>query len=68
MNKNLFKSGKTRTKLFALISVSGVILLFALNILATYLGLHRTVFVDMTPEGFYTVTSRLCEELEFVDE
>lgn len=68
MNKNLFKSGKTRTKLFALISVSGVILLFALNILATYLGLHRTVFVDMTPEGFYTVTNRLCEELEFVDE
>ncbi len=68
MNKSLLKSGKTRTKLFALISVSGVILLLALNLLATYFGLHKTIFVDMTPEGFYTATDRLIEELEFVDE
>ena len=68
MDKNLFKSGKTRTKIFALISVTGVILLILLNLLATYFGLHGTVFVDMTPEGLYTITERLCEELEFVDE
>lgn len=68
MEKNIFKSGKTRTKIFAAISVAAVIAIFALNLLATYFGLHKTVFVDMTPEGFYTVTDRLCEELEFVDE
>ena len=64
----LLKSGKTRTKMFALISVSGVIIIFLLNLLATYVGLHKTVFVDMTPEELYTVTDRLCEELDFVDE
>ena len=67
MSKNLLKSGKTRTKMFALISVSGVILILLLNLLATYIGLHKTVFVDLTPEELYTATDRLCEELDFVD-
>ena len=67
MSKNLLKSGKTRTKMFALISVSGVILALLLNLLLTYVGLHKTVFVDLTPEELYTVTDRLCEELDFVD-
>ena len=67
MNMNLLKSGKTRTKMFALISVSGVILALLLNLLLTYVGLHKTVFVDLTPEELYTATDRLCEELEFVD-
>ena len=68
MFKKLLKGGKNRTRILALISVSGVILLFLLNLLATYVGLHKTVFIDLTPEGLYTVTGRLSEELEFVDE
>ena len=66
--KQLFVGGKTRTKAFAVVSVAAVVLTFFLNLLLTYVGLHKTVFIDTTPEGFYTMTKRLCEELEFVDE
>jgi hypothetical protein len=66
--KNIFTGGRTRTKVFTVISVLSVTVLLALNLLATYFGLHKTVFVDMTPEGLYTVTDRLSEELQYVEE
>ena len=68
MNKSIFKNANTRTRIFALISTAGVVLMLALNLLLTYFGLNKTVFLDMTPEGLYTATARLAEELEFVDE
>ena len=67
MKKSIFSS-KARPKLFALISAAAVALTLVLNLLLTYVGLDKTVFVDMTPEGLYTVTDRLAEELAFVDE
>ena len=68
MKKSILSSGKLRPKIFAAISAAAVVLLLALNLLLTYFGLHKTVFVDMTPEGLYTVTERLSKELQFVDE
>ncbi len=56
-----------RSTVFTVITAVGIVLLLALNMLLTYLGQKNTVFIDMTNEGFYTLTDRMKEECELVD-
>lgn len=64
-----FLSGKrSREGVFAAITVAVIIALFLLNLLLTHLGIYKTVYIDLTPEGLYTVTEKMKEECEFIDD
>ncbi len=67
MEINIFKSRRGRGKLFAAITLAAIILIFALNLLLTYFGLHKTLYIDMTPEGLYRMTDAMEEECSYVD-
>ena len=64
---NLFKNRKQRGKIFALITLFGIVGLFLFNILMKHLGLYGSVYVDMTAEGLYSVSSAMREECAFID-
>ena len=51
MKMNFLKGKHGKNAVFAIIAVSAIILLLALNLLLTYFGVQNTLFVDMTPEG-----------------
>ena len=68
MKKGIFTAKSKRNTLFAVITVCGIVLLFALNLILTYLGLNKTLFVDMTKEGFYTLTDKMVEQCSFVED
>ena len=68
MKKGFFNSRIGRGRIFALISALAILVLFALNLLLTYVGIHKTVFIDMTPEGLYTVSDAMERECEYVEE
>ena len=66
MSNSLFKGKSTRTKIFTAITIAAIVLLIALNTLITYFGDEGQIFLDMTPEGFYTMTDKMvdsCEEI-----
>ena len=68
MKLNLLKNRSARGKLFALITLVGTVALILLNILMKHVGLYGSVYVDMTPEGLYTVSNEMREECAFIDE
>ena len=68
MKNSIFKGKSARTRLFAAISVFAILLLFGLNLLLTAVGLKNTVYLDLTPEGLYSLTDRMIEECEFINE
>ena len=71
MNKSIFKGKSTRTKIFSVITVVGILLLLGLNFLLTYFGGTRLFMVDMTREGFYTLSDKMievCEEMFTTEE
>ena len=55
MKNNLFSGKSSRTKIFTVITAVLIILLLLLNVGITYFGIHNTAYVDMTPEGLYTL-------------
>ena len=66
MIARLLKSRTTRTKIFTVITVVAILLTVALNMLLTYVGDQSQIFIDMTPEGFYSMTDKMkesCEEI-----
>ena len=68
MKLNFLSGKRSREGVFAAITVAVIIALFILNLLLSHLGIYKTVFLDLTPEGLYTVTERMKEECEFIDE
>ncbi len=64
---NLFKGKSTRTKIFAVITVVILLLAIGLNLVLNYVGQKNTLFIDMTYEGFYTLTDKMVEECAFTD-
>ena len=68
MKNNFLKSKSNRQRLFALISVCGVVLLFGLNLLLTYLGVQKSLYIDTTPEGLYTLSDNMKSECAFIDD
>ena len=68
MKINLFTNRKQRGKLFAIITLVGIVALFLLNVLMKHVGLFGSVYLDMTAEGLYTVSEAMKEECSFIDE
>ena len=61
MKQSIFKGKSTRTKIFSVITIVGIVLLLGLNLGLTYLG-GRTLFMaDLTREGFYTLSDKMLE-------
>ena len=67
MNLNKKKSTAQRTRLFAAISVVAIVLVFALNLLLTYFGLHGSFYIDTTSEGLYSLSDVMKRECDFID-
>ena len=65
---NILKGKSTRTKIFTVITVAIIILAIALSLVLGYFGLHNTLFLDLTYEGFYTLTDVMKEECAFIEE
>ena len=61
MKKSIFKGKSTRTKIFSLITIIGIVLLLGLNLGLTYLGGERLIMTDLTPEGIYTLSGKMLE-------
>lgn len=65
-NTKLFGKG-ARTKIFAALTVLFILLVFALNLVLTYFGIQKSLFVDLTEEGLYTLTDAMKRECAFID-
>ena len=61
MGKSLFKGKSTRTKIYTAITAAAILLLLLLNLLLTHVGAKNLVFVDMTPEGLYSLSDKMKE-------
>ena len=68
MKNSIIKGKSKRTKLFALLTVLAVVLLFTLNLVLMYWGQQKSLYVDLTPEGLYTLTDAMKQECAFIDE
>ena len=55
MKNKLFTGKSSRTKTFTVITAVALVLLIAMNLLVTSLSIYGTAFIDMTPEGLYTL-------------
>lgn len=66
MIKNPFAGRSVRNRAFALLTVVGILLLLALNVLAAGGTVFSTVYADLTPEGLYTLTPEMIEACEFL--
>ncbi|MBO5879096.1 MAG: Gldg family protein [Clostridia bacterium] len=64
----IFKGKSKRTKLFTLVSLALIALLFGLNLLLSIVGQNNLIFLDLTPEELYTVSDRMFEECEFIND
>ena len=65
---NILKGKSTRTRIFTVITVAIIVLALALNLVLGYFGIHKTLFLDLTYEGFYTLTDAMKKECSFIDE
>ena len=61
MKKSIFKGKSTRTKIFSVITLVGIVLLFVLNLGFTYISGQKLLVADITPEGFYTLSDKMLE-------
>ena len=61
MKSNLFKGKSTRTKIFSVITIVGILLVIALNLFVSYFGIFANAYIDMTPEGLYTLRPVMVE-------
>ncbi len=59
MRQSLFKGKSTRTKIFTAITIAAIVLIMALNILLAGVFERGLVFVDLTPEEFYTLSDTM---------
>ena len=59
---SLFKGKSARTKFFTVISCILILSVLALNLILTSLGSSKLLFLDMTREGFYTLSDKMIEE------
>ena len=71
MKINPFAGKSSRTKIFTVITVLAIVLLFGLNLLITSFGIYGTAYIDMTPEGLYTVRpvmEEFCKSIFYMDD
>ena len=66
MKNSILKGRGSRTAIYTAVTAVGIILLLLLNLLITNLGIGKMLFIDMTPEGLYTLSDKMeeiCDEL-----
>lgn len=68
MKLSIFRGKSARTRLFSLLSVAVIVLFFAANLLLSYFGIYRTLFLDVTSEGLYTLSDAMLAECDFLSE
>ena len=68
MIKKAFLGKFSRSRILSVITVLGIVLIFALNLIITHLGRENTLLVDTSYEGLYTLTDLMKEECSFIDE
>ncbi len=67
MNLNIIKGKSKRNLIFALITVASIVLLFAGNLVLSVFVPLNSIYVDMTDEGFYTLTPLMKKECDFIN-
>ncbi len=67
MKKSIIKGKSTRTKIFVGVSAAAIIILFGLNLILTYFGVQKSLYIDLTTEGLYTLTDAMKRECAFID-
>ncbi len=71
MKNNPFAGKSTRTKIFAVISVVAILLLMVLNIWLAKFTLFGNAYIDLTPEGLYTLSPEMekaCENVFYMSD
>ena len=66
MNLTLFRGKSKRTKIFTAITFCAIAVLLALNFLLTYLFDSYALMIDMTPEGFYSISNEMKKECDSI--
>ena len=61
MKHLLFKGKSTHTKIYSVITIVGIVVLLGLNLLLAFVGGRRLWMVDLTSEGFYTLSDKMVE-------
>lgn len=51
-----------------IVTVASLLVLLALNMVLTYFGVQKTIFLDTTPEGLYTLSDQFKKECAFIDD
>ncbi len=67
MKFDALKSRGARNRIFAVITLLAIVVLLALNLLMTKLGEQKTVMVDLTDEGLYTLTDLMKQECSYIE-
>lgn len=65
---NLLKGKSARTRIFSLITVVILLVAICFTLFFNRVGQQNTLFLDLTYEGFYTLTERMAEECAFVED
>ena len=64
----LLKGKSKRSYIFALVTLLVVITLFGGNLLLSVFGHNKSAYIDMTPEGLYTVSDEMLSECSFIND
>ena len=67
MNLNIIKGKSKRKLIFALTTVVFIVLLLAGNLVLSVFVPLNSIYVDMTKEGFYTLTPLMKTECDFIN-
>lgn len=68
MKFDALKSRGARNRVFAAVTLVAVVILLALNLLITKVGQQRTLVVDLTDEGLYTLTDLMKQECSYIED
>ena len=68
MKLKLFSGKRSRSGVFAVITVAVLVLLFALNLLAMHLSIYKTGYADTTGDGLYRVSAGMAEQCKFIND
>lgn len=67
MINKLLRNKGSRNAVLSVLTVVIIVLVLALNFLITYFGVQKTLFVDTSYEGLYTLSDMMKEECAFID-
>ncbi len=68
MKKKLSSIGGKRGLVISLLTLAAILVLLVGNLILTYFGVQKTLFIDNTPEGLYTLSDTFKRECSFIDE